>query len=154
MAFKNAWELVLAGLKSTPSEEIMESLFRRQLERSVQLKELMSLYNQDIVQRGDKRSYERLMKMLTAHLEQRRRQQNRDNLSGSRVRAATPARGDPKQGDCRQWCKTGSCSRGDACPWAHSEGARRRSKSPKPKKDTAKEAKDTKGKEGQKILFP
>ena len=68
MAFKNAWELVLAGLKTTPSEEIMESLVRRQLERSVQLRELMSLYNQDIVQRGDKRSYERLMKMWTAHL--------------------------------------------------------------------------------------
>ena len=152
MAFKNDWEMVMSGLKVIPSAAILESLVLKQLQKSHQLKDMLALYHQDVVHRGEARSYERIMKMVTSHLEFRRRQKTRDDMSQNPRSLAQPsstkAGGDskplqtdrPKQGDCRQFLKTGSCSRGKACPWKHEKekANARRPRSPSLKKGGGK----------------
>jgi len=59
--FINDWELRLSGLRTMPAPNIMESLFRKQLDTSHQLENTMELYTLDITQRGEQRSYEQLM---------------------------------------------------------------------------------------------
>ena len=69
-AFLNDWEQVYIGLKEIPPETVLESLFRRQVEKADDLKELLALYNQDVTQRGESRSYSKLKTMVETHLEQ------------------------------------------------------------------------------------
>ena len=105
----------------------------------------MTLYWQDITQRGEPKSYETLNNMVRAHLERKRLDKNKDawdkhhakggggNKAAVAGREATPSNG-PKRGDCRHWAKEGKCSRGDKCPWKNSHtddkaGARGRSPS-------------------------
>ena len=131
LGLKNNWDFVLASLKTRPSDDVLESLFRRQLQRSQQLKETMALYNQDIVQKGVKRSYKKLESMLNSYLNNKRLQQNRGALSHDHRRLGLNATENPTSGDCRQWIKSGKCS-GDAYPWNHDprkKGAKGRSKS-------------------------
>ena len=47
--YLNDWELTLHAVKEVPSEDILESLVRRQLEKSNQLSLMMQLYNQDVI---------------------------------------------------------------------------------------------------------
>ena len=86
------WEMCLAGMKDchVPAPAVMESHFRRQLEKSEALRETLALYNLDITQEGASPSYDTLMSMVKSHLEFKRRQRNRDEFSsrGSRGRGA------------------------------------------------------------------
>jgi len=96
-AFVNEWEAVIIALKPIPEENVLESLFRRQLEASSQLKETMALYNLGITQRGEERSYQRLMSMAKTHLERRRLDKNREDLdTKGRSSYASAAKGDRK----------------------------------------------------------
>ena len=104
--FVNEWDMTLSGLKDAPSDAIMESLFKRQLDHSVQLKETMSLYQLEVTQRGVTKSYDKLRSIVNVHLEQRRRLKTREELSSSgRSRHANAAISNVKQGDCRQIIK-------------------------------------------------
>ena len=138
------------GLKELPSESILESLFRRQCEKDDGLKEMLALYNQDVTQRGEPRSYSKLKTMVETHLEQKRRAKNRDDMRPT-SRRASPATGDrgrkPKQGECRTWVKTGSCPRGEDCPWDHPKDIPR-GKSPKPGVTPRREQSQKKGGKG------
>ena len=44
----NEWESCLIGLKTVPPQDILESLFRKQLERSESLKGMMTLLNMNV----------------------------------------------------------------------------------------------------------
>ena len=43
--FINDWDLVLTQIDEHPSPKVMESLFRKQVDRISELKETMALYN-------------------------------------------------------------------------------------------------------------
>jgi len=138
-AFVNEWEAVIIALKVVPEENIMESLFRRQLEAIMQLKETIALYSLGVTQKGEERSYQCLMSMTKIHLEKRRLDKHREDLDSKRRRSyASAAKGERKgggkgggkrgrsptpkarTGDCRQFLNNeGKCSRGDGCPWSH-----------------------------------
>ena len=134
-AFLNDWEQVYIGLKEIPPESVLESLFRRQIEKTDDLKELLALYNQDVTQRGESRSYSKLKTMVETHLEQKRRSKNRDDMRPGRAKGLASAGGDlqrkSKQGECRTFVKSGNCPRGDDCPWDHPSGIGPRGRSPK-----------------------
>ena len=142
--FINDWELCLSGLKTIPATDIMESLFRKQLDTSQQLRHTMELYTLDITQRGESRSYEQLMTRTKAHLDRRRLDKNRDDLSNKRSnqqswgaaaqeRSSSKGRGKGKRGrdrssspgpktqsgDCHQFMRKGNCGRGAKCPFNH-----------------------------------
>ena len=80
VAFENDWDTCLTGLKHVPPENILESLFRKQLEQSTQLKGMMTLYQQDYTQKSEPRSYLKLRSMLKSHINQRRLNKCRDEL--------------------------------------------------------------------------
>ena len=52
--FENDWNNMILNVRSLPAEAFLESLFRKQLENSDQLKTVMALYQQDYTQRGEK----------------------------------------------------------------------------------------------------
>ena len=131
--FENDWGAMCLVVRELPDEKILETIYRKQLDKSDQLKRAMELYWQDITQRGEQKSYEKLKNMLRNHLERKRLDRNKDAWDkdhktgggGSKAfagREAAPSNG-PKKGDCRQWAKDGKCSRGDKCPWkgSHTE---------------------------------
>ena len=69
--FVNQWNATLNNLQTVPDDTTLECLFRTQLEKSTQFKEMMTLIDQDIVHRGEKKSYKTLMHSVQAHLEHR-----------------------------------------------------------------------------------
>jgi hypothetical protein len=125
-AYLNDWEMILSSVKTIPPDEYLESLMATQLRKSISLGPTIALYDQGINHEGKPRSYTTLKTMLTRHLEMRRQtklREERETKGGGR-RFATASFPNPKakskQGDCRQFLKTGQCSRGDSCPWTHS----------------------------------
>ena len=124
VAFDNDWDYVISGLKKVPDDETLEALYKKQLDKSVQLKDKLALYEQGIALDGKSESYQELKRLVTAHIEQRRRKKNRDAMGAKGKAAAakavkTKAKAKAAAGDCRQFLKHGSCSRGEDCPYNH-----------------------------------
>ena len=129
--FMNDWEMTLLGLKKRPGDEYLECLFKRQIEKSRQLEQAMALYNQGIAHEGKPRSYDRMVSIVTSHLEEKKRRKNREMMEaglqgGNRL---APAKQDtkPQKGICYQWSKGGSCTKGEDCPYSHPQAQRGRS---------------------------
>ena len=57
--FLSDWESTLLGISGLPDAKFLETLFRRQLDKSEQLKNAMSLYWQDITQGGESKFYDK-----------------------------------------------------------------------------------------------
>jgi hypothetical protein len=149
--FLNDWESCLINLKAVPPPEILESLFRKQLERSDCLKNVMSLYNLDITHNGKERSYERLLSMIRSQIEDNRRRRNRDEMSHrgkGRANPATSADPKKKQGDCHQFMNNGICSR-ENCPWNHPLEHGQRKGSPEGRSSSPNGGKGKGGKKGK-----
>jgi len=131
--FVNAWNATMNLLQNIPSDDVLECLFRAQLEKSVQLKEMLNLIDQDIVHRGAKKSYQTLMHAVQAHLNHRHMMKMRDDLDNVNTGAAGgKARGrgkgsrsqsaKPTKGDCTQFLNGGRCSKGSNCEFKHDFG--------------------------------
>ena len=80
-AFQNDWEFLLSGLRHLPTPGIMESLYRKQLNESTQMKGMLQLYEQEITLGRTTHSYETLYNLVTAYLASREKQSTRDALS-------------------------------------------------------------------------
>ena len=128
--FDADWTYGLENVRRRPDDETLESLYKKQLEKSHQLKSAMSLYKHDLIHNGKEKSYERLRVMVRAHLEDRKLQRNKEEQAkaitgqGPGVHAANQV--------CRVFKKYGSCPRGTKCPWPHDQDTaapRKRSKS-------------------------
>ena len=85
-AFLSAWEDTLLGMREVPSDDLLHDLFHAQLMKSESLKHMMALYRMDQVQRGHEKSYERLMTMLHAEINEQRRASNRDSMDKAHQR--------------------------------------------------------------------
>ena len=124
-AFQNEWNESLLEQGERPSDTMLEALYLEQLENASQLNSMLALYRQDVTQKGETKSYQKLYSMVEVHLEESRKKKNKqqeDNQEG-RGRSATPGNQPKspkvKKGDCRQFLKHGTCDRGDDCPWNH-----------------------------------
>ena len=122
--FKTDWEMVLSGQKHLPAEDIMESLFRKQLEKCHALRTLLDMYEHGIVHEGKPKSYFVLESMVNRHLENKRMRKNKEDLQHRRGDPAYPAQGTAapttprgsKKGVCNQWARKGQCAEGENCP--------------------------------------
>ena len=104
--FLNDWDTTCTNINSIPDHEFMESMFRRQLEKSPSLKPVLALYYQGITQNQEPKSYKKLRFIVENHLEEillRRNQAALASNSGNRGNAHT-AKGDgkvvPRNGLC------------------------------------------------------
>ena len=59
-------------MRQHPGEEILESLYFRQLAKSEQLEQLVALFFQDTVQKAKPWRYSKFKRMVTRYLEQKR----------------------------------------------------------------------------------
>ncbi len=121
--FLNDWDSVLLAMAQEPPVEILETLFRLQIQRYQPLRDQLAYYDRLDHGHAD-RSYAFLISAARRHLEQRRRAETREALSRGGSAYALPvslARGDPGgkakakskgKGICRSWASTGSCIRG------------------------------------------
>ena len=75
--FVSDWESVLLNISGIPDEKILESLFRKQLHRSEQLKNAMALHKQDVNIRGKSHSYPGLLRMVNLYMEHNRLSRNK-----------------------------------------------------------------------------
>lgn len=115
----NDWESTILNIAELPDEIFIETIFRKQLDRSDQLKNAMSLYWLDITQKGESKSYEKLKSIVRLHLDKRKLERNKHALDRNHSKQhLTPAGSSgggslgPRKGDCRQWAKEGTFSRG------------------------------------------
>ena len=131
------WENTLLDINETPSDSMLEGLLRKQLDKSKQLKNAISLCWQDITQRGEEKSYDKLLTILRSHIDRKRLDRNKASLD--RGRHATPAaKPGTGKGTCHQWNEKGQCSRGANCPWAESHTKERAKSLAEEAKATAK----------------
>ena len=118
--FLTDWETTLLNIQDPPTDSMLEGLLRNQLEKSEQLKNSMSLYWQDITQRGEEKSYEKLLTTLRTHIDRKRLDRNKASLGKGPNAAAAAGPKPATKGTCHQWDEKGKCSRGDKCPWVNS----------------------------------
>ena len=99
---------------------MLEGLLRKQLEKSEQLKNVISFYWQDITQGGEEKSYEKLLTILRTHIDRKRLDRNKASLDKGRHATPGVAKPKPSKGTCHQWSEKGQCSSGADCPWVDS----------------------------------
>ena len=136
-AFDQAWDEILLNIEEEPKEKMLELLYRTQLEQSSEIQNALALYEQDIVQRGESRSYVKLKTIVANFLDKKQRNLHRQNLLNHRSKSVGAAASIPnearKQGDCYQWVKKGKCSRGDDCGFKHDDAKKGDDRRPTPK---------------------
>ena len=124
--FLNDWDTTCANINNLPDVEFMESMFRRQLEKSIVLKPVLALCWQGITQDKEPKDYKKLKHIVESHLEEQLLRRNQAALSAAPgpKQQMLPAMGDgqvqPRNGLCKKWAKAGECAAGDDCPWAAS----------------------------------
>ena len=124
--FSTDWQRILLGMKKPPTDDELESAFRRRLEDSKQFATTLALYN-DKYPDSASRNYGTLFKMLDKFIRDKRIRENRNALEsrqeGGRKHvnpvvsdggSQDPLKGMPKDG-CSVFWKTGKCKFGDSC---------------------------------------
>jgi len=161
-SFMNSWDSVLAGMRVTPAEELLEVLFLAQLRHSQVLKEEIAHYDRS-KKGSESRTYAFLLESVRRYLERQRLLRNRtavskglgadgmalpapsdkkqkkqkreksaDGKKEKRGRSPSPARSSDGKGVCVDFQK-GHCKRGKDCRYSHDTQARGSSASNKGK---------------------
>jgi len=161
-SFQNIWDSTLMSLEDTPPDDILESLYKEQLENSTQFKNTLERYEDDMVHKGIECSYIKLHSMVNAHLNAKRQKRNKKvtelaegvhAFAGAKGKGKGKGKGKsfkPEVGECRHWCKSGVCPKGDECPYTHPEhkkGSRASKQKPRPKKGPKGKGKEKRGRD-------
>ena len=126
-SFLTEWDVIMAGIRKVPDEDILESMFRKQVEKHPLLREDMAYYNRKSLH-DPERTYLTLHGYVRRAVESQRRQQMRDELHRSSYgKGAAASSGTTKKGVCWTFQSTGNCARGSACPFRHDDQSRGRS---------------------------
>jgi hypothetical protein len=96
--FLNYWDTTCANINNLPDIEFMESMFRRQLEKSIVLKPVLALYWQGITQNKEPKDYKKLKYIVENFLEEQLLRRNQAALSAAPgpKQQMLPAKGDGK----------------------------------------------------------
>ena len=119
----NDWDDCLLGMKNIPSPEVLETMFRKQLQRSHLFEKTMGFYHFGILNEGKEQSYDELRKLVDNFLEDRRMRSSRTEYESGRKQLGAAGRQQnegKEKGDCYNWLNKGDCSRGGACGFIHS----------------------------------
>ena len=107
-----------------------QELFRRQVDRSTKLHDVLMHYDMVLDQSGETSDYERLRKAIDKFLAQRKQQSQRLELARSGVSSSTASKklhttskvdGEvlTSSKTCRTWMYKGNCPRRERCPYDH-----------------------------------
>ena len=118
----NDWETTLQGMRIPPSEDVLETFFKKEIRKYSGFREHMAHYEWLSVDNPD-RCYQHLVSLLRRHLESKRRDQVSYELSTRLGEPAFAAREDSdderkrSRGECWQWVSHGKCSNGSQRPF-------------------------------------
>ena len=129
--FLNDWDTVFTNITGSPDPEILESLFKRQLDKSILLKNTMALYDQEITQRQATKSYKKLRYIVDNYLAEALLRKNQSSLASNHKNANAGIHAgvvNGKPGICKKWARNGECTFGDKCFWAASHTAENKNK--------------------------
>ena len=132
------WDENLLLMTQIPSDDILESLYKRRIRVSEKLKTVLELYNMEIHHQKAGLDYHRLKTMVKRIIEQDLRNKNFEARDGNYERNAVVKNQGTKQreqrslGDCWQWEANGQCSKGDNCSFRRDMNKRAISTQPNP----------------------
>ena len=115
VAFQNDWDMTIQGIADPTDPQILEALYKKQLDKSVQMKEKVDLDDDGITLGIHGKDYDRFHKKVNAHLGKKRTRKNPDLMDKDKGRGFVGT----EAGDCKQFLKNGKCSRGDSCHFGH-----------------------------------
>ena len=136
--FDSKWDGILLSMTKTPSDDILEGLYKLRIRESEKLKTVMELYNMEIYQKKAGPDYHRLETMVKRSIEQHSRIKNFEPRNGNYQRNAMVKNQGTKQraqrilGDCWQWETNGQCVKGDNCSFRHDVNKRAKMTQPNP----------------------
>ena len=129
--FIRNWDTVLSGIKKTPSDDVLESLFHRQVKKNKALAHDVAIYERAIDGSPEK-TFEFLYKAANRHINAKRLEKNRDRMAKQAAAgmpsAPAPLKRVPK-GFCIDFVRKGSCSK-DNCPYKHEKPEKSRGRTP------------------------
>ena len=124
--FDSKWDDILLSLMQTPSDNILERLYKVRIRESEKLKTVLELYDLEIHQKKAGPDYHRLKTMVIRSIEQDLRNRNFGIRNGNYATSAVvknqgtkKQRGQRILGDCWQWEFNGQCSKEDNCSFRH-----------------------------------
>ena len=128
--FINDWDTVFANVTGSPDPEILESLFKRQLDKSIKLKNTIALYDQEITQRQGTKSYKNLRYIVDNYLAEALLKKNQAEKTSNNNKNANGGihAGIDKSAICKAWAQHGKCRFGAKCHWAASHTAENKNK--------------------------
>ena len=129
--FIRNWDTVLSGIKKTPSDDVLESLFHRQIKKNKALAHDVAIYERAVDGTPEK-TFEFLYKAANRHINAKRLEKNRDRMA-KQAAAGMPSAPAPlkrvPRGFCVDFVKKGSCSK-DNCPYKHEKPEKSRGRTP------------------------
>ena len=119
-------------MTKSPSDDILEGLYKLRIRSSEKLKTVLELYNMEIHQKKAGPDYHRLKTQVIRSIEQNLRIKNFDARNGNYGRNAVVKNPGTKQrgqspGHCWQWETNGRCSNGDNYSFRHDINKRAKS---------------------------
>ena len=121
---------VLLSMSKTPSDDILESLYKLRIRGSAQLKTVLELYHMEIHQKISMPNYQKLKTMEKRRINQKLRLRNFD-LRHERIETGAVVKNrkgligvEGGKGICYQWKEKGQCSKGDQCSFWHESNDR------------------------------
>ena len=112
--FDSKWDGILVSMTKTPSDDILEELYKLRIQESEKLKIVLELYNMEIHQKKAGPDYHRLKTMVKRSIEQSLRMKNFQARNGNYERNAVVKNQRTKQReqrtprDCWQWKANGA----------------------------------------------
>ena len=127
--FDTRWDQALLTTSEIPQENVLEGLYKMQLQGSAQLQTvlaMLAMYDQETDRDPVLPSHQRLATVVRRHIDQMIRTRNFKAPSG-RIETGVlvkslKGRGvsvERQVGECHQWKATGQCSKGDSCSFSH-----------------------------------
>ena len=121
---------VLLSMSKSPSDDILERLYKLRRRESDQLKTVLELYEMEIHQKISMPNYQKLKTMVKRSIDQKLRLRNFDARhgrieTGAVVKHRKGLSGvEGGKGTCYQWKEKGQCSKGDCCSFRHESNDR------------------------------
>ena len=119
-------KLPSAASEITPSEMVLQGLFKSKLQDSGQIQTVLALYEQENIRNNEPPSYSRLKTTVRRHFDLTMRTRNfsaRSDIVGRGAVTKSPkerkASVERKVGECFLWKAIGRCSKGDSCSFSH-----------------------------------
>ena len=106
----------------TPSEMVLEGLYKSKLQDSVQLQSVLALYDQENIRNKGQPSYSSLKTAVRLHIDQSMRARScraRNEICERGMAKRKEPYVEGKVGECIQWKVTGQCSERNSCIFSH-----------------------------------